>query len=82
MAGEALYDLIFDPNEAHNLASDPALEDLLAEMRGRLGEWMAETRDPLIEGPIPPGETGVVSRPEDQSPGDLWQYTERKPGLA
>jgi len=37
------YDLIFDPNETHNLASDPFVTEVLNEMRGRLDRWMQAT---------------------------------------
>ncbi|RIK41529.1 MAG: sulfatase [Chloroflexi bacterium] len=57
LAHEQLYDLIFDPNEAHNLADDPAYRSIIDEMRGRLERWMKETDDPLLQGipPRPPG---------------------------
>jgi arylsulfatase A-like enzyme len=52
---EQLYDLIFDPNEAANVAGDPYYVDALAEMRGLLDAWMEETEDPLRYGdPLPP----------------------------
>jgi arylsulfatase A-like enzyme len=82
LAAEELYDLVFDPNQAHNLATDPARESVLAEMRGRLHDWMMATGDPLLKGPIPQPEGAAVSRPEDVSPGDVWHYTERREGLA
>jgi arylsulfatase A-like enzyme len=88
LAAEALYDLVFDPNEAHNLANpgalaaDPALGGVLREMRGRLDDWMVATGDPLLHGPILAPEGAAVSRPEDVSPGDVWEYTERRAGLA
>jgi arylsulfatase A-like enzyme len=83
---EALYDLVFDPSESHNLLdsvlSDPDLSQVLADMRGRLDAWMAETGDPLLEGPIPLPEGAVANRPQDVSPGEIWDYTPRPPGFA
>jgi hypothetical protein len=43
---------------------------------------MVETGDPLLEGPIPLPEGAVVCRDTDVSPRDIWQYTERREGLA
>ena len=50
---EALYDLVFDPHEAANLASSEGHIEVLREMRARLDEWMSSTGDPLAEGVIP-----------------------------
>ena len=60
-AVEQLYDLIFDPNEAHNLADEPSYEPVCIELEGRLRAWMAETGDPLLRGPLhwPEGFTRV-----------------------
>jgi arylsulfatase A-like enzyme len=54
---EQLYDLVFDPNEASDLAGDPASGELLQQMRDRLESWMVDTDDPLLNGdpPAPPG---------------------------
>ena len=67
---EQLYDLVFDPNEAANLAGDPAREETLAHMRERLDAWMIETRDPLLHGdpPAPPG--AEVNDPDQVSPSE------------
>jgi arylsulfatase A-like enzyme len=65
---EALYDLIFDPNEAHNLIHDPRAADTLAAMRARLDAWMHETDDPLLKGPIPAPEGARVNDPDGLSP--------------
>lgn len=52
---EQLYDLAFDPNEATNLAGDPAFEQVRADLAGRLNDWMVQTGDPLLHGdPRPP----------------------------
>ncbi len=65
---EQLYDLMFDPHEANNLASDPAHEEMLREMRGRLQRWMAETDDPLLEGRVPAPEGARANDPDGISP--------------
>lgn len=45
---EELYDLKADPDCLNNLLDDPAHNVRLAEMRGRLHQWMQQTRDPLL----------------------------------
>ena len=45
---EMLFDLIFDPNESHNVADDPRMADVLTDLRSRLDRWMTETNDPLV----------------------------------
>jgi N-sulfoglucosamine sulfohydrolase len=37
---EQLYDLLFDPNEAHNLAENPQHAGVLEEMNRRPKKWM------------------------------------------
>lgn len=49
---EELYDLKADPLEQTNLAGSDAHYDVLAELRGRVAEWMKETDDPLLKGPV------------------------------
>jgi arylsulfatase A-like enzyme len=61
---EALFDLYFDPNEAHNLILDPSKASVVTEMRARLQQWMQETGDPLLTGRISP-EPGMVLNPVD-----------------
>jgi hypothetical protein len=65
---EMLFDLLFDPNEAGNLAGDGRYAEVLAEMRGRLDDWMQRTKDPLLQGdiPVPPG--GYTTAVDDYSP--------------
>lgn len=67
-ATEALYDLVFDPNEAHNLAGNPVSAGVLAEMRGRLDAWMRETNDPLLSGPVAPPTGARFNDPNGLSP--------------
>jgi N-sulfoglucosamine sulfohydrolase len=60
---EELYDLLFDPNEAHNLIGSPDHADVLAELRGRLGDWMRTTDDPLLGGHVPAPAGAEVNDP-------------------
>lgn len=69
VATEQLYDLVYDPNEACNLASLPEMAPILAEMRGRLDAWMQHTQDPLLAGEPVPGPAGAeVNDPDGISP--------------
>lgn len=63
---EQLYDLIFDPTESHNLASDPQASAALREMRARLDAWMKRTADPLLKGPVK-APKGAKVNPVDQT---------------
>jgi N-sulfoglucosamine sulfohydrolase len=66
---EALYDLVFDPNESANLAGDARHAAVLADMRTRLERWMRRTSDPLLKGGfIPAPETAVINDPDDLTP--------------
>ncbi len=47
---EQLYDLVFDPNEANNLANDPRMESVRKDLANRLAGWMEATRDPVLGG--------------------------------
>ena len=49
-----LFDLLFDPQEMNNLATDETHQVVLAEMQTRLNNWMTETDDPLLSGPVQP----------------------------
>jgi hypothetical protein len=68
VASEQLYDLIFDPNEAHNLADDPSVVPALGEMRGRLDRWMHATDDALLNGPVPAPPGARINDPDGLSP--------------
>ena len=68
VAQEQLYDLVFDPNEANNLAGDPAMSGVLEDMRGRLARFMRETDDPLLSGPVPAPPGATFNDPDGLSP--------------
>ena len=60
---EQLYDLVFDPQERHNVAGDAGCVSVLAEMKERLERWMRVTDDPLLAGPVPaPAEANVTAQ--------------------
>ena len=65
---EQLYDLIFDPNEACNVANDLSVAVVLEEMRTRLDKWMRDTNDPLLHGPVMPPPGAELNDPEQLSP--------------
>jgi arylsulfatase A-like enzyme len=67
---EQLYDLVLDPAEMNNLAADPSCEEALAEMRGRLDQWMRDTDDPLLKGPVEPPPGAEVNEPWQVSPDE------------
>ncbi|HEV2527057.1 MAG TPA: sulfatase [Thermomicrobiales bacterium] len=74
LPSEQLYDLVFDPGEANNLATSPRHTAVLADLRDRLDRWMRETDDPLLRGdvPLPPGAT--TNDVDDRSAtGSLWR---------
>ena len=64
---EELYDLLFDPTEAHNLVGAPDAEDVLAELRGRLDAWMEATEDPLRDGDVPAPADAELNDPDGVS---------------
>jgi N-sulfoglucosamine sulfohydrolase len=65
---EQLYDLVFDPNEKHNLAADPQSTAALTEMRGRMDAWMKRTDDPLLNGPVKAPKGAKVNPADGTSP--------------
>jgi N-sulfoglucosamine sulfohydrolase len=67
---EALFDLLFDPAESHNLADEPSHLGVLAELQGRLEAWMRETDDPLLDGDIEPPAGATVNDPDALSASD------------
>src|SRR5207247_10220061 len=49
-----LYDLEQDPAEQQSLAQDPLHATIAADLGRQLRDWMRETSDPLLSGPIAP----------------------------
>ncbi len=64
---EALYDVVFDPVQRHNLAGDAAHADILAMLRDRLEGWMRATDDPLLKGDVPLPEGARINRRDAMS---------------
>ncbi|MFC3957020.1 sulfatase family protein [Halovivax cerinus] len=63
---EELYDLREGPTEMDNVADEPRYDDRRRELAARLHDWMVETDDPLLDGPIPPGGfSSIMAWPDE-----------------
>lgn len=71
---EQLYDLVFDPNEAHTIADDLSVAVVLEEMRARLDDWMRHTHDPLLHGPVPAPPGAELNDPDQLSPSSPTRF--------
>ena len=49
---DELYDLEADPLETNNLANDAAQTSLRNQLAGSLFQWMKDTNDPILRGPV------------------------------
>lgn len=67
---EQLYDLVYDPNEAANLAGDPDHATVRRALAERLDRWMVETDDPLLSGPVAAPIGAELNMPDQRSPSD------------
>jgi hypothetical protein len=65
---EELYDLTFDPNEAHNLVGDPLCREVYDDLARRLDTWMRVTDDPLLHGDVLPPPGAEINDPNGLSP--------------
>jgi N-sulfoglucosamine sulfohydrolase len=68
-----LYDLETDPDERENFADDADYEAVRDRLRDDLIEWMVETDDPLLDGPVRPSDWDAIhpqieSDPEQDGP--------------
>jgi N-sulfoglucosamine sulfohydrolase len=82
VAAEQLYDLVLDPGEGNNVATDPAQAERLAEMRARLDAWMRETEDPLLDGPVEPPPGAAVNEQWQISPDEPLRASRADPTAA
>lgn len=65
-----LYDTLLDPQQLRNLADNPTCGETLMDLRSRLHQWMAETNDPLLDGPVPLPPGGFTNSVDGLSPDD------------
>lgn len=65
---DELYDLALDPRECRNRSGDPVYQAIKAELEVQLREWMKQTSDPLVDGPVAAPEGAMVNRPSSYSP--------------
>lgn len=57
---EELYDLEEDPYESTNLAAEESYEHVRAALEGELADWMHDTNDPLLDGPVEPPDYDAI----------------------
>lgn len=47
---EAFYDCLYDPTESNNLIAAAEYQDIIAQLRAKLHDYMVKTNDPLLHG--------------------------------
>ena len=68
---EILYDLIFDPDEAHNIIDRGDIAHIRKALSDRLDAWMEDSNDPLLpDGYIAAPRGSRVNDPDGRSPND------------
>ncbi|HWF53555.1 MAG TPA: sulfatase [Solirubrobacteraceae bacterium] len=67
VAREALHDLFFNPGEGRNLIDDPSYAEVRDDLIARLAQWMRDTDDPLLAGPIAPPPGAQINRQDQRS---------------
>ncbi|ELY45983.1 sulfatase family protein [Natronorubrum tibetense] len=60
-AYEELYDLRESPQEDENVVFEPRYQDVRMDLSGRLHDWMVETDDPLLDGPVVSGDYETIT---------------------
>lgn len=74
-AEELLFDLVFDPHESNNLATEPRAASVFQEMRSRLDRHLDETDDPIRSGVIlPPAGAKITSADSYDSATNIGHY--------
>ncbi|MBT3601960.1 MAG: sulfatase [Candidatus Latescibacteria bacterium] len=69
---EMLFDLVFDPDEAHNIIDRADAADVVADLSGRLDAWMTSTNDPLLpNGSVPAPRGSRVNDSDGRSPNEV-----------
>jgi arylsulfatase A-like enzyme len=63
-----LFDLYFDPHERNNLVDQIDYAEIKTELAAKLHNWMVETDDPLLSGPVPLPEGGFANPQGDLHP--------------
>ncbi len=67
VARESLHDLFFNPGEGRNLVGNENYAEVLEDLRGRLHQWMVDTDDPLLHGPVSPPVGAQISLQSQRS---------------
>ena len=70
---EFFFDLEKDPLERNNLINDSEYGSIVDQFRKKLITRMKKTEDPLLSGPVPPPENGIVSVPWGYDPEEKWK---------
>ena len=70
VARESLHDLFFNPGEGRNLIAEEAYASVLGDLRERLHQWMEDTDDPLLRGPIAPPVGARINAQSQRSADD------------
>lgn len=59
---EELYDIRDAPQEDDNVVYEPRHQPVRRELSERLYDWMADTGDPLLDGPVLPGDYDEIEQ--------------------